>query len=82
MFFDYIYIYINDRARFTWEKVEDLKMEHCYIAPDYMSEARLFQVLQLLFPIHYPFQICELTVAILFIYLLICRMGLRKLKIK
>ncbi|KAJ7960134.1 Actin-related protein [Quillaja saponaria] len=30
-------------ARFTWEKVEDLKMEHCYIAPDYTSEARLFQ---------------------------------------
>ncbi|XP_057431125.1 actin-related protein 5 isoform X2 [Lotus japonicus] len=30
-------------ARFTWEKVEDLKMEHCYIAQDYASEARLFQ---------------------------------------
>ncbi|KAG6619609.1 hypothetical protein I3842_Q092700 [Carya illinoinensis] len=30
-------------ARFTWEKVEDLKMEHCYIVPDYASEARLFQ---------------------------------------
>ncbi|XP_061363725.1 actin-related protein 5 isoform X3 [Gastrolobium bilobum] len=30
-------------TRFTWEKVEDLKMEHCYIAPDYASEARLFQ---------------------------------------
>ncbi|XP_027329744.1 actin-related protein 5-like isoform X1 [Abrus precatorius] len=30
-------------ARFTLEKVEDLKMEHCYIAPDYVSEARLFQ---------------------------------------
>ncbi|XP_058786598.1 actin-related protein 5-like isoform X1 [Vicia villosa] len=30
-------------ARFTWEKVEDLKMEHCYVAPDYVSEARLFQ---------------------------------------
>ncbi|ESW35410.1 hypothetical protein PHAVU_001G232900 [Phaseolus vulgaris] len=30
-------------ARFTWEKVDDLKMEHCYIAPDYASEARLFQ---------------------------------------
>ncbi|XP_012572029.1 actin-related protein 5 isoform X2 [Cicer arietinum] len=30
-------------ARFTWEKVEDLKMEHCYIAPDYLSEAQLFQ---------------------------------------
>ncbi|KAK7300736.1 hypothetical protein RJT34_11585 [Clitoria ternatea] len=30
-------------ARFTWEKVEDLKMEHCYIAADYLSEAQLFQ---------------------------------------
>lgn len=29
----------------TWEKVEDLKMEHCYIAPDYAAEARLFQVM-------------------------------------
>ncbi|XWS56597.1 hypothetical protein CRYUN_Cryun09bG0099400 [Craigia yunnanensis] len=28
---------------FTWEKVEDLKMEHCYISPDYALEARLFQ---------------------------------------
>ncbi|KAL6509515.1 Actin-related protein 5 [Orobanche gracilis] len=27
----------------TWEKVEDLKMELCYIAPDYASEVRLFQ---------------------------------------
>uniref|UniRef100_A0A0A0KLP3 Actin-related protein 5 n=1 Tax=Cucumis sativus TaxID=3659 RepID=A0A0A0KLP3_CUCSA len=31
-------------ARFTWEKVEDLKMEHCYIASDYASEAQLFQL--------------------------------------
>lgn len=30
-------------ASLTWEKVEDLKMEHCYIAPDYKEEARLFQ---------------------------------------
>lgn len=30
-------------SRLTWEKVEDLKMEHCYIAPDYASEVRLFQ---------------------------------------
>ena len=37
------------RARFTWEKVEDLKMEHCYITPDYGSEARLFQVSQFVF---------------------------------
>lgn len=34
----------KNRARFTWEKVEDLKMEHCYVAQDYASEARLFQV--------------------------------------
>ncbi|KAG5557749.1 hypothetical protein RHGRI_007865 [Rhododendron griersonianum] len=30
-------------SRLTWEKVEELKMEHCYIAPDYLSEAQLFQ---------------------------------------
>ncbi|KAI4372976.1 hypothetical protein MLD38_011152 [Melastoma candidum] len=30
-------------SRFTWEKVEDLKVEHCYIAPDYFAETRLFQ---------------------------------------
>lgn len=30
-------------AKLTWEKVEDLKMEHCYIAPDYFSDAQLFQ---------------------------------------
>lgn len=30
-------------ARLTWEKVEDLKMEHCYITQDYASEVRLFQ---------------------------------------
>ncbi|KAK2637323.1 hypothetical protein Ddye_032115 [Dipteronia dyeriana] len=30
-------------AKLTWEKVEDLKMEHCYIAPDYFSEAQVFQ---------------------------------------
>lgn len=35
--------YPHHMARFTWEKVEDLKMEHCYIAPDYVSEVRLFQ---------------------------------------
>ncbi|XP_021813863.1 actin-related protein 5 isoform X1 [Prunus avium] len=35
--------YPHHMARFSWEKVEDLKMEHCYIAPDYVSEARLFQ---------------------------------------
>ncbi|XP_015876828.2 actin-related protein 5 isoform X1 [Ziziphus jujuba] len=35
--------YPHHMARFTWEKVEDLKMEHCYIAPDYVSEAQLFQ---------------------------------------
>ncbi|KAG2730310.1 hypothetical protein I3760_01G286200 [Carya illinoinensis] len=35
--------YPHHMSRFTWEKVEDLKMEHCYIAPDYALEARLFQ---------------------------------------
>ncbi|OMO59046.1 Actin-related protein [Corchorus capsularis] len=35
--------YPHHMARFTWEKVEDLKMEHCYIAADYALEARLFQ---------------------------------------
>ncbi|KAA3453353.1 actin-related protein 5-like isoform X1 [Gossypium australe] len=35
--------YPHHMARFTWEKIEDLKMEHCYIAPDYAVEARLFQ---------------------------------------
>ncbi|PON44772.1 Actin-related protein [Parasponia andersonii] len=35
--------YPHHLARFTWEKVEDLKMEHCYISQDYGSEARLFQ---------------------------------------
>ncbi|KAJ1389405.1 Actin family [Sesbania bispinosa] len=35
--------YPHHLARFTWEKVEDLKMEHCYIAPDYVSESRLFK---------------------------------------
>ncbi|PPR87334.1 hypothetical protein GOBAR_AA33357 [Gossypium barbadense] len=34
--------YPHHMARFTWEKIEDLKMEHCYIAPDYALEARLF----------------------------------------
>ncbi|KAE8682073.1 Actin-related protein 5 [Hibiscus syriacus] len=36
--------YPHHMARFTWEKIEDLKMEHCYIAPDYALEARLFQI--------------------------------------
>ncbi|GAV75172.1 Actin domain-containing protein [Cephalotus follicularis] len=35
--------YPHHMARFSWEKVEDLKTEHCYIAPDYSIEARLFQ---------------------------------------
>lgn len=50
------YVYLCNRARLTWEKVEDLKMEHCYIAPDYVSEARLFQVLMIAFsnPFAYP----------------------------
>ncbi|KAA8539478.1 hypothetical protein F0562_026170 [Nyssa sinensis] len=35
--------YPHHMSRLTWEKVEDLKMEHCYIALDYASEVRLFQ---------------------------------------
>lgn len=35
--------YPHHMTKLTWEKVEDLKMEHCYIAPDYTSEVRLFQ---------------------------------------
>ncbi|KAK6227935.1 Actin family - like 3 [Theobroma cacao] len=35
--------YPHHMARFTWEKVEDLKMEHCYVALDYALEAQLFQ---------------------------------------
>ncbi|KAL3630404.1 Actin-related protein 5 [Castilleja foliolosa] len=35
--------YPHHMSMLTWEKVEDLKMEHCYIAPDYASEVRLFQ---------------------------------------
>lgn len=35
---------LETRSKLTWEKVEDLKMEHCYIAPDYASEVQLFQV--------------------------------------
>lgn len=37
----------QNRQRLTWEKVEDLKMEHCYITQDYASEVRLFQALPL-----------------------------------
>ncbi|KAH6805673.1 actin-related protein 5 [Perilla frutescens var. frutescens] len=35
--------YPHHMSHLTWEKVEDLKMEHCYIAQDYASEVRLFQ---------------------------------------
>ncbi|KAJ9545576.1 hypothetical protein OSB04_025283 [Centaurea solstitialis] len=30
--------YPHHMSRLTWEKVEDLKMEHCYITPDYAFE--------------------------------------------
>ncbi|XP_043718303.1 actin-related protein 5 isoform X1 [Telopea speciosissima] len=33
----------NHMSSITWEKVEELKMEHCYVALDYASEARIFQ---------------------------------------
>ncbi|XP_057523696.1 actin-related protein 5 isoform X3 [Amaranthus tricolor] len=35
--------YPQHMAKLTWEKVEDLKMEHCYIAQDYASEVKLFK---------------------------------------
>lgn len=35
--------YPHHMLMMTWEKVEDLKMEHCYIAPDYATESLLFQ---------------------------------------
>lgn len=35
--------YPHHMSHFTWEKIEDLKMDHCYVAPDYASEVRLFQ---------------------------------------
>ncbi|CAI9090774.1 OLC1v1025611C1 [Oldenlandia corymbosa var. corymbosa] len=31
-------------TKLTWEKVDDLKMETCYIAPDYASEVKIFQL--------------------------------------
>lgn len=37
-------VHCLNRSKLTWEKVEDQKMEHCYIAPDYASEVRIFQV--------------------------------------
>ncbi|KAJ6799115.1 actin-related protein 5 [Iris pallida] len=35
--------YPNHMASITWEKAEDLKMEHCYVALDYASELQLFK---------------------------------------
>lgn len=35
--------YPHHMSKLTWEKVEDLKMEHCYITSDYASEVRVFQ---------------------------------------
>ncbi|KAL2923146.1 Actin-related protein 5 [Bienertia sinuspersici] len=35
--------YPQHMAKLTWEKVEDLKMEHCYIAQDYAAEVKLYQ---------------------------------------
>lgn len=35
--------YPHHISRLTWERVEELKMEHCYIAADYASEVQLFQ---------------------------------------
>lgn len=33
-----------DRNSLTWEKVEELKQEHCYIAEDYHDELGIFEV--------------------------------------
>eukprot|EP01018_Ginkgo_biloba_P033632 Gb_39904 [translate_table: standard] len=35
--------YPNHVGSITWEKVEELKIEHCYVALDYSSEMRIFQ---------------------------------------
>ncbi|XP_055831460.1 actin-related protein 5 isoform X1 [Solanum dulcamara] len=35
--------YPHHISKLTWERVEELKMEHCYIAADYASEVQLFQ---------------------------------------
>ncbi|KAK9154325.1 hypothetical protein Sjap_001805 [Stephania japonica] len=35
--------YPNHISSITWEKVEELKMEHCYVALDYFLEAKVFQ---------------------------------------
>jgi hypothetical protein len=66
-----------NRARFTWEKVEDLKMEHCYIAPDYFSEARLFQVMCMALFLPLSFSISDNK-----LWQFCDRKGPRKLKIK
>ncbi|KAM7270723.1 hypothetical protein ACFE04_029937 [Oxalis oulophora] len=36
--------YPHHMNNFSWEKAEDLKMEHCYLAQDYAAEARMFQL--------------------------------------
>lgn len=35
--------YPNHMSNLSWEKVEELKMEHCYVATDYSLELQLFQ---------------------------------------
>lgn len=35
---------MHNRNSITLEKAEDLKKEHCYVAADYCSELKLFQV--------------------------------------
>jgi actin-related protein 5 len=36
-----------NRGSVTWDKAEELKKEHCYIALDYMSELQIFKVRKL-----------------------------------
>lgn len=38
-----------NRSNITWEKAEELKIEHCYVAQDFASELQQFQVEYLLF---------------------------------
>lgn len=48
-----------NRASITWEKAEELKKEHCYVAFDYMSELQIFKVriFYMLFCSHRKFRI-------------------------
>lgn len=38
-----VIFFVNSNS-LTWEKVEELKQEHCYIAEDYHDELGIFEV--------------------------------------